>query len=146
MEWIWAGQATLLMMVSALAFLLWRVQRRLGTYLAEDRVTAGLNVLEARLQEWDGEARDRKEKIVAQLRILQRICDKAKEILEQNQTQGASQAISVEENELKALASEPALPDETQSIPTLQQVEETKKRLKQEMALDLRSLLREQLA
>jgi len=145
MEWIWAVQATLLALLSALAFCVWRVQRRLSRFLAEDRVIAGLNILEARLQEWDAEARDRKEKAIQQLRILVRVCEKAKEILEHNQTQGAS-SISLEENELKALVAEPTLPDETQSIPTLQQVEETKKRLKGDIALDLRSLLRDQLA
>lgn len=146
MEWIWAGQATLLVIISALVFVVWRLQRRFTHLLAEDRVTAGLNILEARLQEWDGDARDRKERALQHLRSLQKICEKAKEILEQNQTHAAAQPISLEENELKALVAEPALPDETQSIPTLQQVEETKKRLKQEIALDLRSLLREQLA
>jgi hypothetical protein len=146
MEWIWAGLAASLISVAILFGMVWRLQRKWLQQLCEDRVTAGLNVLGDRMQEWDREVLAHREKMAQQLRLLQKICDRAKEILERNQAEGVAQPASFEENELKTVFAEVPLVEEKSPIPTLQHVEETKKRLKQGLSFDLRSLLRDQLA
>jgi hypothetical protein len=146
MEWIWAAQAATAFFVGVLGLWVWRLRCGVAQQSNGERVTASLHILETRIQEWDREVQSHREKMAQELRALQRICERAKEILERGQAEGLAQSPSQEEKELKHLALDAAPAAEPSAIPTLQQVEETKKRLRQHLSFDLRSLLRDQLA
>jgi hypothetical protein len=75
------------------------------------------------------------------LKRLHSICDQAARILQQNK--GTNSLQSKEENELKEVAeSKPSL----HKIPSLEQIESTRVRLKKDIPIDLRTLLKDQLA
>lgn len=77
-----------------------------------------------------------------QLKVLRGICDQARRILDGKQSIPQAFPPSQEENELKNfVAKKPE-----GRIPTLGDLESTRKRLRTESSLDLRSLLKEQLA
>lgn len=92
--------------------------------------------------EWSQEMSACRKQAAEQLRLLQSICEQAKKILDGKQLLSASFPPSLEENELRNLSEVKPIT----KIPTLADVEVTKKRLRQESALDLHTLLKEQLA
>ena len=134
----------------------------------EERFNSTLHTVESKVKEFDQEAsdwrkrldveRDRqvaqfheelerqtakyRQRLESELATLNRICERARTILSQGQ---AAFPPSDEEYELKAALSVERSEPEKSTIPTLHQLEKTKQRLKSDISVDLRSLLKDQL-
>jgi hypothetical protein len=110
----------------------------------DERVAAALTSLDERAQELERQAARYRQRLEEELAALHRICERAKSVLSQGQS---SFPPSDEEYELKAaLSAEKSDGIPKSEIPTLHQIERTRERLKSEIAVDLRHLLRDQLA
>jgi len=75
------------------------------------------------------------------LKRLHQICDQASRILQQNK--GTSTLHSKEESELREVADAKSA---SHKIPSLEQIENTRARLKKDIPIDLKTLLKDQLA
>jgi len=119
--------------------------------------------LERRVIQAEEEIRKHGERAQEQIRHLSRIAEEASRLLKKAQTPAYNFAPSVEECELKAALTVDsgmeglrhlnheetvASPHEQsgKSIPTLAQLERTRQRLKSDISVDLRTLLKDQLA
>lgn|SRR3989338_7131630 len=105
----------------------------------EGRITACVNVVETRTEALERSAEIYRRKIEESLKRLNRICDRATVWLERGPEMG-SLPPSSEENELRGL-----VPVESQEIPTLRELEQTRFRLKNELIVERSEVLRDQL-
>lgn len=128
-----------LVTVVGLVGLLFYVRKRRVSREQEERVTACLNVVETRTEAMERVSENYRRKMEEGLRRLNVICDKASQLVDRG-FGGGNFSPSFEERELKAL-----VPDEKNEIPTLKDVEITRNRLREELALDPDRVLREQL-
>jgi hypothetical protein len=93
------------------------------------------------VNEWETMMQEYRDRCDDSLKRLHHICEQANRILQQNKS--APAIPSREENELKEVLSvKPAV----QKIPSLEQIENTRIRLKKDIPLDLKTLLKDQLA
>ena len=97
-------------------------------------------LLQEKSAEWELEIQKYREKFEESLKTLHGICEQANRILRQNKP--LISLHSREENELK----EASLEKPSQKIPSLEQIENTKIRLKSDIPIDLKTLLKDQLA
>src|SRR5262249_37350896 len=132
MIWIWFMQGGLDFLFLLLAIMLWWNSRELPaeSHASDDeRVAAALAQLEERAQELERQSARYRQRLDEELATLHRICDRAKNILQQGSTTFPP---SDEEFELKAAMSaekvEPTPPAKSE-IPTLHQIERTRQRL-----------------
>jgi hypothetical protein len=122
-------------LVSALAWLYLK-RRDLFTQPAADE-----QILEKWKKEWELEKQNQEQQLSMQLRSMRLLCEQTKKMIEEKQTAFNIFPISQEENEIRQ-----ALQDKTESvIPTLNEFEAQKQKLRQESPLDLKSILNDQL-
>lgn len=125
-----------------LGYLAWR---RMQEDPSSERLSAALNVLEARAARQEADWLRLREQLEDRIRALNALGEEAKAILSKGQ--GALMGPgSWEEKELEAVVARPApRPEPESAIPTLSEVERTRTRLRTEVALDLKTVLREHL-
>lgn len=144
----WALQWAINSFLLVACMVLWLERRRgLGAF-APEKLTAYLNVLEARATSLETESLRHREKVGLQLKSLHQICEQARSILERGHAQLRSLCPTSEEGELRLVAETKTvekLPS-PESIPTLQELEKTQDRLTSEIGLDLKTILKDQLA
>lgn len=122
-------------LISAMGWLFWK-RRDLFTQPATDE-----QVIQKWKQEWELEKQNYEQQLALQLRSMKLLYEQTKKLLEEKQASLYSVVPSQEETEIKAvLQDKPHL-----NIPTLTEFEVQKTRLKQEVPLDLKSILSEQL-
>ncbi|MBY0371548.1 hypothetical protein K2X33_12745, partial [bacterium] len=80
------------------------------------------------------------------LKALSRVCDRAQAVLTRQETQNNFGPPSAEEEELRALRASPVRQQSASVIPSVRELEDRKQALRPRMAVDLRSLLRDQLS
>ncbi len=144
---IWTLQWTLNVFFLAAAALWWW-NRRQANEKVNNRVVAYLNVLESKANQMESEADHYRQRFETQLKALLKICDQAQTILERGRIEIA-QPPSREEAELRELGKHSPARLSAHSggtIPTLLQLEKTRERLKTEGLLDLKTVLKDQLA
>jgi hypothetical protein len=107
----------------------------------EEKFLAVAKVLETRVHAVETEAQQYRRAADAQLKRLASICDQANEILHRGFFSDVNTGPTEEETELKAALSSP----DPLHIPTIEQLERTKARLKTEIQIDLKTLLQDQL-
>lgn len=136
---LWITQA--LFNVALIGFGLY-LYRRVAYSKAERRLQASLSVLEARAAEIESDLSAARASALTQVESMRRICQGAQQILDKAR-EASSAPASLEERELKDLAQK-SLP--LREVPTLKQLEEARARVPSALPLDLKTLLREQLA
>ena len=148
MIWIWCMQGGLDFLFLLLVIMLWwntRAMQLENGANQDERVSAAITVLEEKAQDLERQAARYRQRLDGELAALHRICDRAKNLVQQGQSAFPP---SDEEFELKAAlsADKEDAPLRKSDIPTLHQIERTRQRLKSEISVDLRHLLRDQLA
>lgn len=156
---LWIIQLLLDGIFVAILIVAWQNRKILMGQGENARITAYVNVMEAKAVEWEKNILSSRLSLNNHLQMLVKICNRAQEILAKGQTQVNAFAPSLEETELaslfpKALSISTSVPQkaaqsqETQTdiIPTVKQLETTKNRFQSEVAIDLKTLLRDQLA
>lgn len=153
MSWIWMAQLALdVALIFTIMSLLKPDRRRATEDASDERITAALNVLETRALQLEKDIQQYRKTIDEQLAGLLGLCDQARQIIDRNQTRVTSFTPSWEEEELKGtrLVAPPSSAAESAAvepkIPTLQELEQTRQRHREEVALDLKTILRDQLA
>ena len=128
-----------------LSAFVWRhfQDKKVKTHPIDEKIRLAMIEADTRLRNWEIELKNSRTRFEEQTRSLESLTDQVNRLLKQGKLNQFSFPQSAEEQELKgALQSthEPA------QIPTLHQIENTKRRLKTESPLDLRTLLKDQLA
>lgn len=136
---LWCTQALFNVTLLALGFHLYR---RTVHSAAEKRLQACLAVLETRAADVERDLTSARATVVAQVETLRRITQGAQQILDKAREASLAPA-SLEERELRDLVQK-NLP--LRDVPTLKQLEEARAGIASELPLDLKTLLREQLA
>ena len=108
--------------------------------LSTEKMAAAVSVLESRMRQTEKEVFESRQKWDEKLKSLNRICEEAQKLFSKGLSSDPILPPTQEENELRSVV---ASKDE---IPTLQELQKTRQRLHTEIQLDLRSLLRDQLA
>ena len=146
MSWIWITQITFdLFLVAGMAFWLFdRTRDRSARAANETRLTEALGKVHDHSAQLEDEALHYRKTAEGQLRVLSRICDEAARVFNRTQFSEVSSTPSLEESELRAILKAPATQES--KIPTLEQLEKTRRRLDSEINFDLRTLLRDQLS
>ncbi len=104
----------------------------------ESQLGAALKVMEIKFHEIEAQSAEQRSRLDAQLSKLAKLCVEAATLVDNQKTQDLT-APTFEENELRSAV------QHRDVIPTLKQIEKTKERLHQDLRVDLRSLLRDQL-
>lgn len=104
----------------------------------EVQIGAALRLLEIKAKQSENEFHQYRTRLDQELARLVKLCDQAAAIVERGALQDFS-GPTIEESELKSAV------QHRDVIPTLKQIEKTKERLNQDLRVDLRSLLRDQL-
>lgn len=139
--WICQG---FLNLVALMFFARWVLFRRQVSEPAwEEKINAALGTLELRVKKFESDAVEYRKRLDAQLARLGKLCDQATEIIQHGVFSDGKHAPSVEETELKSAIE---LEKDPIHIPTYEQLQKTKARLKAEMQLDLRTVLQDQLS
>ena len=151
-NWLWALQIFWNMASVILMTWIWFRYRRaalsapvaessiLGDEMQEKRNRAVEVLVEREVQQY-------REKVSAHLAQLLAICERAQTIVEKAQGRAVAFSPSLEEVELSQVARpETVLVKKGTTIPTLDQIEKSKERFTADLAVDLRSLLKDQLA
>lgn len=115
-------------------------RRRKGGKEQEARLVACLNVVESRTEELDRSFEIYRRKMDDGLKRLAKICDKASALVDRG-FEFNSFSASDEEKELRSI-----VPDTKGEIPSLEDVEKTRHRLREELKQDRSVLLRNQLS
>lgn len=152
MTGIWMVQLALDVALILTIMALWKPERqKKGEESAsEERIKASLNVLETRALQLEKDIQQYRKTIDEQLNALLAICDQARQILARGQTRITAFAPTLEEDELKLSSAPPSA--ETTSvaashkIPTLQELEAARVRHRSDITLDLKTILKDQLA
>jgi len=136
------------------ALVLWWFERcrRLKSLTAEDRLREALSQWEIQVTEFKKELAEYREKVQSQVEALAKLGDEARTILVKGRHRVTAFPPSQEEEELRTLVCakvesqvSPGVSSQ-QKIPTVKEIEQTRERLKSDIILDLKSLLKEQLA
>ena len=128
---------------------LWWIERRrsLLARAADEKMRESLVEWETRVQRLEKELDEYREKLQTQLAAFTKLGEEARAILIKGQHRVTGFPPSQEEEELRALiAPIPVLTGVNQKIPTLQELEKSKERFKSNMLVDLKTLLKDQLA
>lgn len=123
------------------AFLLAR-QRRVLSRVLKEKLAQLSAAFEAHVNALEVQAKAAKDRMSGQLQALSRICDEASRLLRKAELQ-AELRPSEEESELALSLHNREIRD---AIPRLQDLDKARQRLNSEIALDLRTLLKDQLA
>ncbi len=134
LQWVVQG-----LTLAGLVGLLFYVRRKRENDEAERRVAACLNVVENRTESLERAAENYRLKMEDGLKRLNVICDKATTLFDRGFEFGGFSP-STEERELRSI-----VPDERVEIPSLKEVEQVRHRLREELKMDARSVLGDQL-
>jgi hypothetical protein len=139
--WICQGFVNFFL-IGAAMYLLYARRQNGAAKIVEEKFASIARGLEVRVQSIEMEAHQYRRNTDAHLKRLAAICDQATEILHRGLFADVNQGPTQEETELKAAlhTSDPL------HLPTIEQLERTKARLKSEIQLDLRTLLQDQLS
>jgi hypothetical protein len=142
MDILWAIQIAFdLLFLAAIGTWVWR---RVGSPRS-DSLAARLSAIESKESQRDFEWQRIREDAHAGLRTLHRICESAQKILDKSRE--SLWTPTLEETELRMLIdSTDSSRQKRSSIPSLNELEKTKDRLRTESLVNLQTLLREQLA
>lgn len=134
--------AYLLMFATLAGLAVWfrRQSKRRSSHEADEKVAACLNVIEARAELLERTQENYRRKMEEGLKRLNVICDKAQTLFDRNFDYGQF-APSHEEQELKSL-----VPDAQSVIPSLNEIERVRSRLRNDLETDSRRVLEEQLS
>lgn len=153
MTWIWIVQLALDVALILTVMALWKPERQSSSEdsASEGRITASLNVLETRALQLEKDIQGYRKTIDEQLTTLLAICDQARQILDKGQARVTNFLPSLEEDELRVTPTEiipaPVEPSITAlKIPTLQELEAVRLRHRSDITLDLKTILKDQLA
>ena len=138
---LWTVQLAFDMMAAVFIAKWFLTQRDQAINPPEQKIEALIQVIQQRAGEWEKAAQQNKTRAEQQLRALARICEQANQTLSRAKLHNGSLVPSEEENELRAFSA----PTDEEKIPSLEQIQKTRKRIKNEMALSLKALLSEQL-
>ena len=137
----WSAFVDLSLFLAIGGYLMWQWLSRHRQVALDQRVSAALNVLEARANQLEREVEQYRRRIEEQIHLLSKVCDQANRLLEKGRVNSFPR--SWEESEIRSLFTGGEAP---KSIPTLEQVEATRQQLKTESQFDLKTLLKDQLA
>lgn len=137
---IWVIQLSVDVLLLALAcWWIWDRRRYSQIDAMEQRLRATVTVIEERIQKQENQWRELTAAVQGRVAALDRICDEATRILERSQSQMGTSAPTREERELLAVVG-------SDSIPKMNEVDQTRKRLKGERLFDLAQVLNDQLS
>ncbi len=137
-------------LIAALAW--WWLDRvnRTKDRVSSEQMNDSVNQWEMRLRGFEEELADYRAKMQAQLAVLTKMGEEAKEILIRGRHRITAFPPSSEEEELRLIAgSAVTISSEDlahSKIPTLSEVERTRERLRSDLTVDLKTLLKDQLA
>jgi len=146
MNWIWLAQLGLDVGLILTVMALWRPTPKVADQ-TEERVTQSLNLLETRAAQLERDMQSYRKVIDEQLNALLGVCEQARSLLDRQSMKVTAFSPSREERELKAAMPSNGQPEAfSAKIPTLQELERIKRRHHSDITLDLKTLLRDQLA
>lgn len=146
MNWIWFAQLALDVGLILTVMALWRPSPKVADE-NEERVTQSLNLLESRAAQLERDMQSYRKVIDEQLNALLGVCEQARGLLDRHSMKVTAFTPSREERELKAAVHPQGQPEAIAAkIPTLQELERIKRRHHSDITLDLKTLLRDQLA
>ncbi len=147
MSWIWMAQLALDVGLIFTVMALWRPNPKKNAEEVEERIAGSLNLLESRAAQLEKEMQAHRKVIDEQLSSLLGVCEQARNLLDKSPWRVTSFTPSREERELKSLAQPDRHPEVVPTkIPTLQELEQVKRRHHSDITLDLKTLLKDQLA
>lgn len=151
MTWIWLVQLSLDVALILTVMALWRPERRRNEEekAQEEKIRAALAIVESRSNHLEKEILRYRKLIEEQLNLLQVICSQARQILEKGQDRVTTFAPTIEEAELLGTGATAApwnVVTPSEKIPTVTELEETRRRHGSELRPDLKTILRDQLA
>ncbi len=148
MDWIWIIQLTIDVGLIVSVMLLFKPTTDLAAEEQEKRLKEMMEALERRAEALEREIQRNRQAFEEQTSRLQHICRQARDLLDQGQVRITAFAPSQEEFELKGIRKEPGIsavaPEH--KIPTLEEVQTVQETAKKPVELDLKTILRSQLA
>jgi len=146
MTGIWFAQLALDIGLIVTVMVLWRPTPKKAQEETEERVTQSLNLLESRAAQLERDMQGYRKVIDEQLNALLGVCEQARTLLDKYPGRVTAFAPSREERELKAAVHPAQVETPSAKIPTLHELEQIKRRHHSDITLDLKTLLRDQLA
>lgn len=155
MSWIWITQIALdlAFIFTLMALLKPDNKKAIEESTIDDKIAVALQGMENRTRQLERDILQYRKTIEEQQSALLGLYEKARQLIEQNENRLTTYSPSWEEQEFKATAvtvAEKAEPVSSASsepkIPTLQELEQTRERHRHEVNLDLKTILRDQLA
>jgi hypothetical protein len=109
--------------------------------IKQETLKGVIDSLEQKQKDWETQIQTQKNVFDERIRSLNSICEQAGKILRQSRVAPGTCGTSKEENEIRE-----TITAQIEKLPSIQQIEQTRQRIKSDIPIDLRSVLRDQLA
>ena len=146
MDWIWLIQLAIDVGLIVGIMILFKPSKDLEAEDRERRIRELAEALERRVEELERELSKNRQAFEEQTQRLQHICRQARDLLDQGQVRITAFAPSQEEFELKGIRKEQTVDSAEHKIQTLKEMEDSQDQPRKDMELDLKTILRSQLA
>lgn len=141
-SYFWIAQAVFDIALFAVAcWWGWRQLTQPSVRELGDRVTACLNVVEARIRLQEDQWTEFRDQAQIEIKRLNELCVQASEILSRGQQVSGTDTPSTEEIELRSLSTRVAFEVDDSTIPSVAELEKASARLSNEPSPNLRALL-----